>query len=374
MSGESTVSSAAVAKDSYPQLSKPRKYEQVASKLRERIHTGFYTRKLPGVRVLSAELDSNPVTVGRAIKLLAAEDLLFSVPKSGTYIQKDGARRTGVVAFVANDMALPMTSKILAGLTAAAQERKQKLILFNYARCPNREAAIIREIARERSADGILWIPSSIEAGACGRSLFGQMPFVGIGPGFSGVDGFFVSSDPFDGFRKLARHLVERGCGRIAYVTDQPQRRVLETDPRFLGFRSIMEAAGLVCGRPLVVPSVNEGDWSTETKREVVRRIIRFDGLLCTHDRLAARIHQLLVFGKIRCPANIALASYDGLEISEALGITTYVQSFEEIGWTALALLLRLIASPGGEAGNEMISGRLVIRQSTEIVTHEKDE
>lgn len=305
------------------------------------------------------------MTVGRAVKLLIADDLLFAIPKSGTYIQRRGFRRTGVVGFVANDVTLPMTAKVLAGVAGAANEKRLKLVLSNYARCPKREAAIIAEAARGGHADGIIWFPSSIEACACARSLFGTMPFIGIGIAYSGMDEFFVSGDPFDGFRALTRHLLECGCRRMGYVTDQPRRRVVETDPRYLGFRSIVEGAGLECGRPLVVPSVNDGDWSKETRAVLLRRIRPYDGLLCTHDRLAAWIYQLLGFGRVRCPEEIALASYDGLDISEALGITTYMQSFEQIGRTAFGNLLRLVASAGGEVRNEMIPGRLVVRQST---------
>lgn len=346
---------------------KLKKYEQVARDLEKRIREGAYSKKLPGIRLLSDDLGSNPMTVGSAIKLLVEKGLLYRIPKSGTYVQEDGRKRSGVVAFVVNDMNMPMTSKLLASMSEVADEKKLKLVLYNYLRNPNREAAIIKELVRDRTADGIIWFPSSIEAVAELKDIFskGKMPFIGVGIPYAGMEEIVVTADPFDGFRVLTRHLVEVGRKRILFVTDRPRRRISETSPRYLGYRSVLDDNGLEVFRPFVVPDTLGAGVADDVKAGLLKQLRGYDALLCAHDRLAANIHQLLVFGNLRCPEDVALASYDGLEISEALGITTYAQPFDVIGRTAVTNLMRLVSAPGGEIGNELISGNLIVRRST---------
>ena len=62
-------------------------YEQLASVLRARIAAGDWsTGPLPSVKALQEAYDVGRDTVLRAIAMLRAENLVFTVPKRGTYV------------------------------------------------------------------------------------------------------------------------------------------------------------------------------------------------------------------------------------------------------------------------------------------------
>ena len=62
-------------------------YEQLANLLREKIDAGEITGKLPSVTRLQQEYGiGSQVTVLRAIELLVAEGVVYTVTRRGTYV------------------------------------------------------------------------------------------------------------------------------------------------------------------------------------------------------------------------------------------------------------------------------------------------
>jgi DNA-binding GntR family transcriptional regulator len=61
-------------------------YVQLAAILRERIASGEIRARLPGERALQQETGLAPVTIRKAVRLLAAEGLVRTVPGMGTYV------------------------------------------------------------------------------------------------------------------------------------------------------------------------------------------------------------------------------------------------------------------------------------------------
>jgi DNA-binding GntR family transcriptional regulator len=61
--------------------------EQVAAILRGRIERGELAGRLPSYMTLATELDVAPMTVQRALAILKAEGLIYSVPGRGTFVK-----------------------------------------------------------------------------------------------------------------------------------------------------------------------------------------------------------------------------------------------------------------------------------------------
>jgi DNA-binding GntR family transcriptional regulator len=65
-------------------------YAQLAAILRARIESGEITGRLPSERELQQEFGSAPMTSRKAIRLLADEGLVRTVPGRGSFVvQKD---------------------------------------------------------------------------------------------------------------------------------------------------------------------------------------------------------------------------------------------------------------------------------------------
>jgi DNA-binding GntR family transcriptional regulator len=68
---------------------------QVAAAIRERVRDGRWAPKLPTRQQIANDLDVSHMTVQRAIDLLKAEGLLYSVPGRGVYVAKPQRRGGG---------------------------------------------------------------------------------------------------------------------------------------------------------------------------------------------------------------------------------------------------------------------------------------
>jgi GntR family transcriptional regulator len=64
-------------------------YVQLAGILRDRIASGDITGRLPSERELQQEFGTAPMTSRKAIRLLADEGLVATVPGRGTFVRKD---------------------------------------------------------------------------------------------------------------------------------------------------------------------------------------------------------------------------------------------------------------------------------------------
>jgi DNA-binding GntR family transcriptional regulator len=61
-------------------------YVQLADILRARIASGQITGRLPSERDLQQETGSAPMTIRKAVRLLADEGLVHTVPGRGTFV------------------------------------------------------------------------------------------------------------------------------------------------------------------------------------------------------------------------------------------------------------------------------------------------
>ncbi len=64
-------------------------YVQLADILRTRMASGEITARLPSERDLQQEFGTAPMTARKAIRLLADEGLVETVPGRGTFVRKD---------------------------------------------------------------------------------------------------------------------------------------------------------------------------------------------------------------------------------------------------------------------------------------------
>lgn len=63
-------------------------YVQLADILRTRVQSGAYTGRLPSERDLQQEFGTAPMTVRKAVRLLAEEGLVRTVPGRGTFVKR----------------------------------------------------------------------------------------------------------------------------------------------------------------------------------------------------------------------------------------------------------------------------------------------
>ena len=177
-----------------------------------------------------------------------------------------------------------------------------------------------------------------------------------------------VSVNDVEGGRIAVQHLVELGRKRIAFVGG-PQS-IEQVQHRLEGAQSVI--AGTSDASLEYLPTkqltVMEGRAAGEHILAMAPEQ-RPDGVFAANDLLALGILQAFVMsGNLKVPQDVALVGYDNIAFAESavVPITTVRQPAEEIGRTAVDVLLRE-AEAGENAVREqfVFTPKLVVRAST---------
>ncbi|RWZ83158.1 LacI family transcriptional regulator [Glutamicibacter sp. HZAU] len=224
------------------------------------------------------------------------------------------------------------------------------------------------DLFEEQRVAGVLISPLHSDLSRLWRIRESGTPVVLVDRGSGDRSFSSVSVDDVEGGRIAARHLLDIGRRRIAFVGG-PQT-IEQVQHRLSGAQSVLAQVpdAMLEHLPTKNLTVLEG-------RSAGERILamdpaqRPDGIFAANDLLALGILQALIMSdEVRVPDDIALVGYDNIDFAESaiIPITTVRQPAEEIGRTAVDVLLRE-AEAGDKAVREqfVFTPKLVVRAST---------
>lgn len=173
--------------------------------------------------------------------------------------------------------------------------------------------------------------------------------------------------DDFAAGRDIARHLIELGHRRFAYIHGLRDHR--SAGRRFAGVCAALKEAGLG-GAPLIE---EEGTFTLrsgiECAERIVARDIRPTALMCANDDMAAGATLALHRAGLEIPGDISVTGFDGAPISEVIWppLTTLSQPIKQIGYDAATWLMAVITNgcSAGPATFRMAEHSVVVREST---------
>ena len=175
-----------------------------------------------------------------------------------------------------------------------------------------------------------------------------------------------VRVDHVEGGRQAARHLIELGHRRLAFVGGLPD--LGQFGQRAAGMRLAMEEAGLDPAGLLVVRSEGINLASGEAS---VTRLLELDdkvtGVCCGNDMLAFGAYRALDRAGVRVPEDVALVGYDDVAFAAnwIVPLTTVRQPTSEMGRRATELLLEHAFGLPHKHQRLVLAPELVIRRSS---------
>ena len=272
----------------------------------------------------------------------------------------------GVIVSAIDD---PFFSEILQGIEEIAQERGYSLLMAASQRDPQREQAIVQDM-RERHIDGLIICSASFSAEQRRKLLEYGIPIVAVNNQAAEEYRYSIYHDDVDGSRQVARHLIDLGHRRIAYLGNPLSGRT--TLDRLTGFRQEMDATGLTIPDEYI-HEIHGGD--PEDGLTALNHFLelpeRPTALFCFNDMLAIGVLNGLQRAGIRVPEDISVVGFDNIVFSAYTNppLTTLDQPKHYIGAEAARLILGLLDPLiGEEAPNQEIQklkGKLLVRQST---------
>jgi DNA-binding LacI/PurR family transcriptional regulator len=207
--------------------------------------------------------------------------------------------------------------------------------------------------------DGVLLIGQSDQDATIERVAETYRPLVAWGFHRAGQRHCAVGTDSLAGGQIATRHLIERGCRRIAFFGDV---RGIETAQRLAGARAA--ATGTVASiEAVALPFSGEG-MAGQVAAGLDRMDPQTDGLFAASDAIAIAALRLLRQRGRRVPDDIAVVGFGDLPMASQTfpQLTTVHQDIAAGARTMVEVLLRRIA--GEDVAATIIEPALVIRES----------
>jgi LacI family transcriptional regulator len=224
----------------------------------------------------------------------------------------------------------------------------------------------VRELPRRADAYGaVLILPpeprADLEALAARN-----YPFVVVDPRTAVPRGMVsISAAHFSGARAVTRHLLELGHRRIGVITGPPHWHT--RDDRIGGHYAALAEAG-VLGDPELIrygePAAKTGVWAGA---ELLELRPPPTAVVCFNDKVAVGVMEAAAVRGLRVPADLSVAGFDDIDVSRATTprLTTVRQPLQEMGRTAVTMLMRQLDGHAHEALSMELETRLVVREST---------
>ncbi|MBN0049057.1 LacI family DNA-binding transcriptional regulator [Streptomyces actuosus] len=310
---------------------------------------------------------SRVVNGGSGVREALVEKVRRAVEELG-YVPNQAARtlvtrRTGAVAVIAAEpetkvFTNPFFAQQLLGISRELAAHDHQLVL------------LLTEGAADYERVGRYLAGGHVD-GAVLFSLHNEDPLpdivrrVGIPTVFGGRPGWpgaeadrsllYVDSDNRGGARAAVRHLMARGCGRIATITG-PMDQTASVD-RLDGYHDMLMDAD----PQLIVESDFTEAGGAQAMAALLDRVPDLDGVFVASDLMAAGALRILRERGRRVPEDVAVVGFDDMaDVAELTDppLTTVRQEIEEMGRLMVRLLLRGLEGQvkGGGVGRPLSS------------------
>jgi DNA-binding LacI/PurR family transcriptional regulator len=187
--------------------------------------------------------------------------------------------------------------------------------------------------------------------------------FVRWGAVMEGQPGISIGCDNFQGGYDAAKHLLDLGRRRLAFLGDA-SNHYPEFLERYRGYASAIEESGSRALPQLQVDAITTEESGYRAARELLARNEPFDGIFAASDLIAIGAMHALRDEGVSIPADVAVVGFDDIPSASLANppLTTIVQDTRRAAEVLVDTLLKSIC---GEPATSMVfPARLVVRQS----------
>ncbi|WP_313808754.1 LacI family DNA-binding transcriptional regulator [Sphingobium sp.] len=321
-----------------------------------------------GIKDVARVAAVSPATVsrvlsGRSVDPAMKERVLAAVKSTG-YRPNLAARRlrskhSNTIALIVADIRNPFFTAVSRTVEDIAYARGQRVILCNTDEDPAKEAMYLQLMQEER-VTGVILAPTRQGVDRTAKATL-DFPVVLIDRAAPGSTHDRVVLDNGAMAAMLVEHLHEQGHRRIAGLFGAASSTGME---RRAGF----EQAAAALGMEAEALSVAHGPG--EAERRVTELLGRADppsALIASNGVMLMAVMRAVHETGRSVPRDVALAGFDNDDWMELVGggITVIAQPVEEIGRTAMAMLVDRIAHPQAAARKVVLAGKLITRGSS---------
>ena len=322
-----------------------------------------------GIKDVAREAQVSAATVsrvlsGKVVDPAMAERVLAAVRATG-YRPNLAARRlrsrhTNTIGLIVADIRNPFFTAVSRVVEDIAYERGMRVILCNTDEDPAKEAMYLQLMQEERVA-GIILAPTRSGLESAARTA-PDFPMVLIDRTAQGMAHDSVVLDNATMAARLVEHLHAQGFTRIAGLFGATSATGME---RRDGFEQAAQRLGL-SAEAIAVPH-GPGE-AAQSVTALLSRAQRPQALVASNGVMLMAVLRAVHALGLSVPQDIALTGFDQDDWMEFIsgGLSVIQQPVEEIGRTAMAMLLDRLDNPAVPARKVVLAGRLITGGSSQ--------
>lgn len=321
-----------------------------------------------GIKDVAKVANVSPATVsrvlsGRPVDPAMQERVQAAVISTG-YRPNLAARRlrsqhTNTIGLILADIRNPFFTAVSRTIESLAAARGLRVILCNTDEDPAKEAMYLELMQQER-VTGIILAPSRQRVTRAGE-LAMDCPVVLIDRAIPGAreDCVLLDNEAMAGL--LLDHLYDQGHRRIAGLFGASSSTGIE---RRNGFERAATRLGITVDTLAIPHAPGEAE---KAAIALLSRPDRPDALMASNGVMLISVLRALRSLSLEVPRDIALAGFDNSDWMELIGngLTVIEQPVEEIGRTAMTMLLDRLEHPDAAMRKTVLSGKLIARGSS---------
>ncbi|MEG3181319.1 LacI family DNA-binding transcriptional regulator [Sphingomonas sp. LT1P40] len=167
-----------------------------------------------------------------------------------------------------------------------------------------------------------------------------------------------VGSDNLLGGRRATQHLARLGRKRIMFLGTTDPEAIL----RRRGYREGLEESGMTLDPELIVPIDFEMEPAQDAVARLLRRSMRFDGIVASSDLIALGAIRALRSAGLSVPRDVSVVGYDDMLLARLStpALTTIRQDTQEAG----RILVGHVLDPTSDNQPQLLPTNLIVRES----------
>jgi LacI family transcriptional regulator len=344
-------------------------YEQLAAIIEEAITRGCLSSgdRLPTTRELCEIFELNHLTVRQAIKHLEAAGAIVVKPGRGAFVpsKEEKVRKVLLMLPTLGD---DLCAGISRGVRSVLEQDGFDIYVLDYNADAETEKAYLQKISDEGYAGAILY-PTLAEESTrlILKFLVDGFPIVLLDREFSGVPGWYVLSDNFQGGYLAGKHLLEQGCKELACVMN----KYPNVQERLLGFQTAIMEAGLTLKKSRICFTEKEGDPEGGCTGQLLKTEPGIDGIFYHNDFQALYGYKKIKAAGLSIPGQVKIVGFDDMQAAQFADpeLTSIHQYPEQLGQEAANMLLEQLALPATERFRKkevVVPVQLIVRESSQ--------
>ena len=321
---------------------KPQKFTLLAEQIRQEIQSAGLRSgdKLPPERELARRCRCNHLTVRKALKQLAAQGIIHTIPGRGSFLgsPKTGrrpAQQSDRIGFIFPDDEI-FYYRIFAAVERMAASRGLHPVVHLTGGSPRKENDLLNYFDHA-GTPALIAVPNRLCA-ECYRRL--RIPVLFFDMRLPELEIPQIISDDYSGALTATERLILLGHTRIAHIGSEYD---YTGEQRLNGFLEAFRKYALPCRKQLIRMRYPSREWGYHAIRELFALKHPPSAVFCANDTIAAGVVNFCADRGIRIPEDLSVTGFGNTPTAEYLNLNSVSQNADKISGAICSNLDKLL-------------------------------